>query len=439
MLGTESTGKLEDLKKKIFATFVLLVVFRIAAQVPVPGVDSAAIKAYFAETSGGIFDLINTFSGGSLKRFSVLALGIMPYITTSIIFSLLGEVIPQIAELQEDSEGQKKIQKWTRYAAVILCCIQGYGMAAVFEGFKAPSGAPVIPDPGTLFRISTMITLTAGTMFLLWLGERITEYGIENGVSLIIFAGICVELPSIILQKLTLFRSGEISGLYLLIFFAVTIGSFYIVAYIENAFRSIPVQYAKKVVNNRVYGGTQSLPIKVDTAGVMPPILASSLLAAPATFSSFISPTNPLKPYFDTVQQSLYPGHLLFNLLFGFLIIYMTFFYAPIQFKTKKISEMLQKNSAFVPGIRPGTRTQEFLDFVLNRISFFGALFLVVICIAPTAILGSHTKLDGTSLLILVSVAIRAMMNIQTSMYADKYSSAYKARGKYSGANRKRF
>jgi preprotein translocase subunit SecY len=276
-------------------------------------------------------------------------------------------------------------------------------------------------------------------MFLLWLGERITEYGIENGVSLIIFAGICVELPSIILQKLTLFRSGEISGLYLLIFFAVTIASFYIVAYIENAFRSIPVQYAKKVVNNRVYGGTQSLPIKVDTAGVMPPILASSLLAAPATFSSFISPNSPLKPYFDTVQQSLYPGHLLFNLLFGFLIIYMTYFYAPIQFKTKKISEMLQKNSAFVPGIRPGTKTQEFLDFVLNRISFFGALFLVVICIAPTAILGQHTKLDGTSLLILVSVAIRAMMNIQTSLYADKYSSAYKSRGKYSGANRKRF
>jgi preprotein translocase subunit SecY len=439
MLGTESTSKLEDLKKKIFATFVLLVVFRIAAQVPVPGVDAAAIKAYFAETSGGIFDLINTFSGGSLKRFSVLALGIMPYITTSIIFSLLGEVIPQIAELQEDSEGQKKIQKWTRYAAVILCCIQGYGMAAVFEGFRAPSGAAVIPDPGLLFRVSTMITLTAGTMFLLWLGERITEYGIENGVSLIIFAGICVELPSIILQKLTLFRSGEVSGLYLLIFFAVTISSFFIVAYIENAFRSIPVQYAKKVVNNRVYGGTQNLPIKVDTAGVMPPILASSLLAAPATFSSFISQSNPLKPYFDTVQQSLYPGHLLFNLLFGFLIIYMTYFYAPIQFKTKKISEMLQKNSAFVPGIRPGTKTQEFLDFVLNRISFFGALFLVVICIAPTAILGSHTKLDGTSLLILVSVAIRAMINIQSFMYADKYSSAYKSRGKYSGANRKRF
>ncbi len=439
MLGTGSSSRLEELKKNIFATFVLLVVFRIAAQVPVPGVDAAAIKAYFAESSGGIFDLINTFSGGSLKRFSVLALGIMPYITTSIIFSLLGEVVPQISELQQDSEGHKKIQKWTRYAAVVLCCIQGYGMAAVFEGFKAPSGAAVIPEPGMLFRISTMITLTAGTMFLLWLGERITEYGIENGVSLIIFAGICVELPSIIMQKLTLFRSGEVTGLYLLTFFFITILSFYIVAYIENSFRSIPVQYAKKVVNNRVYGGTQNLPIKVDTAGVMPPILASSLLAAPATFSSFISPTNPLKPYFDMIQQSLHPGQLLFNLIFGFLIIYMTFFYAPIQFKTKKISEMLQKNNAFVPGIRPGSKTQEFLDFVLNRLSFFGALFLVVICILPTAVLGGHTKLDGTSLLILVSVAIRSMINIQSFMYADKYTTAYKARGKYSGANRKRF
>ena len=410
-----------------------------AAQVPVPGVDAAAIQAYFAEGGGGIFDLINTFSGGAFKRFSVLALGIMPYITTSIIFSLLGEVIPQIAELQEDSEGHKKIQKWTRYATVLLCCVQGYSMAAVFEGFKAPSGALVIPDPGMLFRVSTMITLAAGTMFLLWLGERITEFGLENGVSLIIFAGIVVELPSEIIQKLTLYRSGELSGLTLLISFLVILAGFYIVAFIEKAFRAVPVQYAIKVVHNRQYGGAQTLPMRVDTGGVMPPILASSLLAAPATFASFVDETNPLKPYFDTIQQSLYPGNLLFNLFFAGLIVYMTYFYAPIQFKTKKITEMLQKNNAFVPGIRPGAKTKEFLDFFLNRLSFFGAGFLVVSCVFPTLLTGTQTRFGGTSLLILVSVAIRVMMNIQSFMYADSYETAYKAKGKYSGGGRRRF
>ncbi|HLE12064.1 MAG: preprotein translocase subunit SecY [Bdellovibrionales bacterium RIFOXYD12_FULL_39_22] len=433
---TIAHGKLEELKTKIFFTFMLLVVFRIASQVPVPGVDAVAIKAYFSDASGGFFDLINTFSGGAFKRFSVVALGIMPYITTSIIFSLLGEVIPQIQELQEDADGHKKIQRYVRYFTVLLCSVQGYGMAAAFETFKAPSGAPVIPDPGMLFRISTMITLTAGTMFLLWLGERITEYGLENGVSLIIFAGIAVALPSEVAQTISLYRSGEILGIKLLISFAMVIFTFYFVAYIESAFRAIPVQYAKKVVHNRVYGGTQTLPVRVDTAGVMPPILASSLLAAPATFTHFISPTNPLKPYLDTIQQSLYPGQLLFNLLFAGLIVYMTYFYAPIQFKTKKITEMLQKNNAFVPGIRPGSKTKEYLDFILFRVSFFGAIFLVIVCIVPTFAMDHQTRFGGTSMLILVSVAIRVMMNVQSFLYADRYSSAYKSRGKYSGSRR---
>ncbi|MBL6990666.1 MAG: preprotein translocase subunit SecY [Bacteriovoracaceae bacterium] len=430
-------GKLEELKKKIFFTFLLLVVFRMAAQIPVPGVDGAAIESYFAGSGGGLFDLINTFSGGAFKRFSVLALGIMPYITTSIIFSLLGEVIPQIQELQEDSEGHKKIQKWTRYATVVLCCVQGYTMAAVFESFKSPSGAPVIPDPGMLFRLTTMITLAAGTMFLLWLGERITEYGLENGVSLIIFAGIAVALPSEVIQKLTLYRNGELPGFSLLIGLLVVVCAFYVVAFVESAFRSVPVQYAKKVVHNKVYGGTQTLPVRVDTGGVMPPILASSLLAAPATFGNFVATDSAIKPFLDTIQQSLYPGRLLFNICFGLLIVYMTYFYAPIQFKTKKIAEMLQKNNAFVPGIRPGTKTREYLDFILFRLSFFGALFLVVVCILPSIIMGGQTRFGGTSMLILVSVAIRVMMNVQSFLYADRYESAYKSKGKYSGSKRR--
>lgn len=429
-------GKLDELKRKLIYTFLLLVVFRLAAQVPVPGVNASAIQSYFAQSGGGLFDLINTFSGGAFKRFSVLALGIMPYITTSIIFSLLGEVIPQIAELQEDSDGHKKIQKWTRYATVILCSVQGYGMAVVFEGFKSQGGIPVIPDPGLLFRLTTMITLAAGTMFLLWLGERITEYGLENGVSLIIFAGIAVELPSEILQKITLYQNGEMKGFSLFIFFIVILAAFFVVSYIEKSFRSVPVQYAKKVVHNRVYGGTQTLPVRVDTGGVMPPILASSLLAAPATFASFVPEGSILKPYMDVVQQSLYPGNLLFNIFFGFLIIYMTFFYAPIQFKTKKIAEMLQKNNAFVPGVRPGVKTKEYLDFVLFRLSFFGAMYLCVICMAPQIITG-QTSFGGTALLILVSVSVRVLMNVQSFLYADRYENAYKSKGKYNGANRR--
>ncbi|EQC48829.1 preprotein translocase, SecY subunit [Bacteriovorax sp. BSW11_IV] len=430
-------GKLEELKKKIFYTFLLLVVYRMVAQIPVPGVDALAIKTYFEGSGTGLFDLLNTFTGGSFKRFSVLALGIMPYITTSIIFSLLGEVIPSIQELQEDSEGNKKIQKWTRYATVVLCCIQGYSMAAVFEGFVTNGSMRVVPEPGMVFRLTTMITLAAGTMFLLWLGERITEFGLENGVSLIIFAGIAVELPSEIIQKLTLYRNGELSGISLLVFLGVIVVSFFIVAFIERSFRSIPVQYAKRVVHNRVYGGTQSLPMRVDTGGVMPPILASSLLMAPLTFANFIPAGSPLKPYFDTIQQSLYPGQMLFNILFGLLIVYMTYFYAPIQFKTKKIAEMLQKNNAFIPGIRPGDKTKEYLDRVLNRLSFFGAIFLVIICITPDMVTGGHTRFGGTAMLILVSVSVRVMMNIQSFMFADRYENAYKSRGKYNGSNRR--
>lgn len=435
----EAQGKLDQLKRKLLFTFLLLAVYRLSAQIPVPGVNAVALKSYFAQTGASIFDLINTFSGGSFKRFSILALGIMPYITTSIIFSLLGEVIPSLQELQDDSEGHKKIQKWTRYATVLLCCVQGYGMAAYFETFKTPGGLAVIPDPGLLFRFTAVITLAAGTMFLLWLSERITEQGIENGVSLVIFAGIVVELPTEVIQNVTLFRNNELSGFNLLTNFAVIAVAFFVVAYIEKAFRSVPVQYAKKVVHNRVYGGTQNLPIRVDTGGVMPPILASSLLMAPATFANMVSPDSPIRPYLDMIQQNLYPGKLLFNLCFAMLIVYMTYFYAPIQFKTKKIAEMLQKNNAFVPGVRPGTKTKEYLDFVLNRLSFFGALFLVVICITPTVITGTQTRFGGTSLLILVSVAIRSMLNVQAFMYADRYETAYKARGKYNGQKRRRF
>ena len=375
-------------------------------------------------------------TGGALKRLSVLALGIMPYITTSIIFSLLGEVIPKIQELQEDSDGHKKIQKWTRYATVFLCMIQGYGMATFFESVQSQSGTPVIPDPGFFFRFTTMVTLTAGTIFLMWLGERITEYGLENGVSLIIFAGIAVDMPSEFIGKITLFQNGELSGLSLMSSVFVVVIAFFIIAFIERSFRNVPVQYAKKVVHNRVYGGTQNLPMRVDTGGVMPPILASSLLMAPATIFNLLPKDSVITPYLETMTQSLYPGELLFNILFALLIVYMAYFYAPIQFKTKKVSQQMQKNNAFVPGIRPGEKTKEFLDFVLNRLTFFGSLFLIIICIVPSLI-SPQTRLGGTALLIVVSVSIRVIMNIQAFLFSGRYETAYKSRGKYSGSNKR--
>lgn len=274
-------------------------------------------------------------------------------------------------------------------------------------------------------------------MFLLWLGERITEFGLENGVSLIIFTGIAVELPAEFMQKVSLFRSGELGAATLLLTIVVICISLYIVSFMESAYRNIPVQYAKKVVNNKVYGGAQNLPLRLDTGGVMPPILASSLLAAPATIANFVPKASPLKPFFDTIHNSLMPGQLLFNCLFAFLIFYMSYFYAPIQFKTKKVAEMLQKNNAFIPGIRPGQKTQEYLDFVLNRVTFFGALFLIVVCIVPSIITKSHSRFEGTSLLIMVSVAMRVMLNVQTFMYSDRYETAFKSKGKYNGPNRR--
>ena len=432
-------GKYDELKKKFFYTFLFLVIYRIAAQIPVPGVDPNALNAYFSDSSQGLFDLINTFSGGSFKRFSILALGIMPYITTSIIFSLLGEVVPSIQEMQEDSDGHRKIQKMTRYFTVLLCMIQGYGVVSLFQQFNGPTG-PVVPVPDLVFKLVAIITLTAGTMFVLWLGERITEFGLENGVSLIIFAGIAVELPSEIYGKLNMFRNGSLSSRDLIIFFAVIVASLYIVTFIERSFRGIQIQYAKKVINNQVYGGSQTLPMKVDTAGVMPPILASSLLVAPATFAQFLGANSSVRPFFDFIVTALAPGQVLFNVLFSILIVYMAFFYAPIQFKTKKVSESLQKSNAFIPGIRPGNHTKEFLDFILSRLTFFGAIFLVVICVFPSLLIDAQTRFAGTSLLILVSVAIRVFLNVQTFLMADKYQNPYRAsKGKYSGANKKRF
>ncbi len=435
-----SVSKLEELKKRVFFTILMLGVYRVATQVPTPGVDGGALSSFFDGMQGSLFSVFNTFSGGALERFSVLALGIMPYITSSIIFSLLSYSIPALTELQKEADGHKKIQQYTRYATVLLCFFQGYGLAVGLENIRSPNGLPVVIDPGMAFRLLTVITLTAGTMFVMWLGEQITERGIGNGISLIIFAGIAAGIPSGIRDTFNLLQNGEMNIVNLAVVLGIMLVSFWIIIFVERAFRKVPVQYAKRVVNNRVFGGQSShLPIKINISGVMPPIFASALLGFPTTISQFIPQESPLKNYFTSVEQLFFPGKTLYNLVFVALIVFFAYFYSTIQFKTDDVSESLKKNGGFIPGIRPGEQTAEFLNNIVSRLTLVGAIYVSAICIMP-AILFNYAKVPfhfgGTSLLILVGVAIDTMAQAESFMISQRLDTAYKSRGKYSGVKR---
>ncbi|MCB9094965.1 MAG: preprotein translocase subunit SecY [Halobacteriovoraceae bacterium] len=434
-------GKFDELIKRLLFTIAMLCVFRMATQVPVPGVDGSALAAFFENQTNSALGMFNKFTGGALKRFSILALGVMPYITSSIIFSLLTVSFPFFAEIQKEPDGQKKLTQWSRYATVLLCFFQGWGLALMMENFKSPLNLPIVLEPGLHFRLLTVISLTAGTIFLMWLGEQITERGIGNGISLIIFAGIAAGIPRGIRDTINLYRSGELTGFNLIVLAAIMLAAFWIIIYIERAMRKIPVQYAKRVVNNRVYGGQAShLPIKLNISGVMPPIFASALLGFPATILS-LAPERweTLKMVLDSIQQSLYPGRTLYNVVFVGFIIFFAYFYASVQFKTKDISENLQKNGGFVPGIRPGPKTAEFLDYVVSRLTLFGGIYVALICILPIMLLNLASVpfyFGGTSLLILVGVAIDTLAQIESFLISDRYSKIYKVRGKYAGAKR---
>jgi preprotein translocase subunit SecY len=437
---SSNVSKLEELKKRVFFTILMLGIYRVATQVPTPGVDGAALSSFFDGMQGSLFSVFNTFSGGALERFSVLALGIMPYITSSIIFSLLSYSVPALGEIQKEADGHKKIQQYTRYATVVLCFFQGYGLAVGLENINSPNGLPVVIEPGMAFRLLTVISLTAGTMFVMWLGEQITERGIGNGISLIIFAGIAAGIPSGMRDTFNLLQNGEMSIVNLLIVMVIMLASFWFIIFVERAFRKVPVQYAKRVVNNRVFGGQSShLPIKVNISGVMPPIFASALLGFPTTISQFVSQNSPVKPYFDNIQQLFTPGKMLYNCVFVALIIFFAYFYSTIQFKTGDVSESLKKNGGFIPGIRPGEQTASFLDQVISRLTLVGAIYIALICIMPM-ILFSYAKVPfyfgGTSLLILVGVAIDTMAQAEGFMISQRLDTAYKVKGKYSGVKR---
>ncbi len=408
-----------ELRRRLLFTGLLLIVYRIGAHVPIPGVDPTALGSLFE--SGNLFGLADLFTGGALKRLSLFALGIMPYISASIIFQLLAVVMPQLEKLQKEGEqGRKKINQYTRYATVALAAVQAFGIAIGLEQQAGQGGPPVVLAPGWGFRLLTTLTLTAGTIFLMWVGEQITERGIGNGISLLIFAGIVVRAPEAVEAIVRLVRLGEwnilLAGFLLLVMVAVTAGVIFMIL----GQRKIPVQYAKRVVGRRVYGGTtQHLPLRVNTAGVIPVIFASSIIALPATFAQFVK-----HPWAEAVKNALAFGGVWYTLLYAAAIIFFTYFYTAIVFNPADVAENLKKWGGFIPGIRPGQKTAEYVEKVLDRITFVGALFLAAISLLPEALylyLRVPFFFGGTSLLIVVGVALDTVQQVESHLIMRHY------------------
>ncbi len=412
----------KELRNKILFTFALLIVYRLGIHVPVPGINGEAVSDFFDSASNTLFGMFDMFSGGGLSRLSVFALGIMPYISASIILQLLTVVSPELERLKkkEGEAGRKKITQYTRYLTVLITFVQGTGIAIGLQNMTSPTGVPVVPDPGMLFVFVTVITLTTGTCFIMWLGEQITSKGIGNGISLIIFAGIVAGLPGALVKTFRLLGTGEMTIFVVIVILALILAVLAFTCFMETSQRRIPIQYAKRMMGRKLYGGqTTHLPLRVNTAGVIPPIFASSILMFPGTIASFSQ--------VDWLQQiSAYfaPGSLLYNLLFVVLIIFFCFFYTAIIFDPKDIAENLKKQGGFIPGIRPGIHTKEYIDKVLSRITLWGSLYISVICVIPMLLINKLNVpfyFGGTSLLIVVGVAIDTMNKVQSYLITNQY------------------
>jgi preprotein translocase subunit SecY len=423
----QGIGKIPELKRRLLVTFLLLGVYRVGAHVPVPGIDASALASLFSG-QGNILGLIDMFAGGALRRMSVFALGIMPYISASIILQLLTVVSPTLEKLSKEGEqGRKKIIQYTRYGTVVLSVIQGSGIAVGLENMTGPAGASVVIGPGWGFRLTTVITLTAGTAFIMWLGEQITERGIGNGISLIIFAGIVAGLPGAVYNTGRLLKAGQLNLFLVLILLVVIVGVVFFIVWVERAHRRIPVQYAKRVVGRKVYGGQSThLPLKVNTPGVIPPIFASSLLMFPTTVGQFID-----HPWVQTATAWLAPGMILHDALYVVLIFFFAYFYTAVTFNPVDVADNMKKYGGYIPGIRPGQRTSEYIDKVLSRLTFWGALYLSFICVLPTILIsrfGVPFYFGGTGLLIVVGVAIDTVAQIETHLITRHYEGLMGAR-----------
>jgi preprotein translocase subunit SecY len=428
--GFGNIFKIPELKKRLLFTAALLAVYRIGVHVPTPGIDGGALSEFFNAAKGTIFGVVNMFTGGGLERLSVFALGIMPYISAAIILELLVVVIPHLEQLKKEGEqGHKKITQYTRYGTVILSIIQGFGIAVGLEGMRSPvTGAAVVFVPGWGFRLMTVITLTAGTSFIMWLGEQITERGIGNGISLIIFAGIVARMPGAIGNTFRLMSQGEMNIFTLVIILLVMVAVIGFIIYVEQGQRRIPVQYAKRVVGRRMYGGQSThLPLKINSSGVIPPIFASSILMFPATIAQFTQ-----VGWLQSFSTFMRPGGIYYNLIYVGFIVFFCYFYTAITFNPEEVADNMKKNGGYIPGIRPGKRTAEYIDRVLTRITLGGAVYVSAVCVLPTILYAQFNVpfyFGGTALLIVVGVAIDTIAQIESHMLSRHYEGFLKRSG----------
>ena len=432
-------SKATELKQRILFVLGALIVYRLGTYIPVPGIDPVVWKEIYSQKGGGILDMFNMFSGGALQRMTIFALNIMPYISASIIMQLAAAMSPNLEKLKKEGEhGRMKINQYTRYLTVLLASVQAYGLAVGLEGMQSSNGAAVI-DPGFFFRASTVITIVGGTVFLMWLGEQITQRGIGNGISLIIFAGIVAELPRAIGSTLELGRQGQFNVIELFALMAMIVGVIVMIVYFERAQRRVVVQYPKRQQGNQMQMGQQNhIPLKLNTSGVIPPIFASSLLLLPLTIVGFSGAEGG--DLTAAIARYLQHGQPIYMLLYGGLIMFFAFFYTAIVFNPEENAEMLQRHGGFVPGMRPGKSTADYLDFVLTRITVVGGLYLVFICLLPEFMISKYSMpfyFGGTSLLIVVTVTMDTVAQIHSHLIAHQYEGLIK-KAKLRGTGRQR-
>ncbi|MDA0230773.1 MAG: preprotein translocase subunit SecY [Proteobacteria bacterium] len=430
-------AKAKELQKRLLFAFGALVVYRLGTYIPLPGIDTNVIAEVFEQQADGILGMFNMFAGGALGRMTIFALNIMPYISAAIIIQLGTAVVPSLAQLKKDGEaGRKKINQYTRYGTVFLAAIQAYGIAVGLESFQGQTGGAVL-EPGMFFRLTTVVTLTGGTIFLMWLGEQITARGIGNGISLIIFAGIVSELPRSLVNTLELGRTGVLSGGILVVLIVMVLGVISFIVFIERSQRRIVVQYPKRQVGRRMFGGENShLPLKLNTAGVIPPIFASSILLLPITAISMNAGQGP--GWLTDVAGFLGRGQPMYMLLYAAAIIFFTFFYTSVVFNPTDTADNLKKNGGFVPGIRPGKNTAAYLDYVLTRLTVAGALYLTAVSLLPELLISQYAVpfyFGGTSLLIVVTVTMDTVGQIQSHLLAHQYEGLIK-KSKLRGSRR---
>ena len=421
-------AKATELKKRIWFTLGALIVYRLGTWIPLPGIDPSILQDIFQQQAGGILDMFNMLSGGAFARMTIFALNIMPYISASIIMQLLQAIHPHFEALKKEGEvGRKKLNQYTRYGTVALAALQAYGIAVGLEGMTGSQGAAV-GEPGAFFRATTVITLVGGTMFLMWLGEQITARGVGNGISLIIFAGIVAEMPAALVGTMELGRTGALSALFIIFLLIMAIGVITFIVYVERAQRRVIVQYPKRQQGNKMVGGENShIPLKVNTAGVIPPIFASSLLLLPITVANFSANAGP--GWLGDVTAYLGRGQPAYLLLYAGMIIFFAFFYTSVVFNPTETADNLKKYGGFVPGIRPGRNTAEYLDFILTRLTVVGAIYLTAISIMPELLISQYGVpfyFGGTSLLIVVTVTMDTVAQVQSHLIAHQYEGLVK-------------